>query len=396
MINKLKRKFITSAMIAIGILLFLILGTINIVNFQLVTNDADRVIDMITKGNGEFNQELEPNDGFDRRPMGPDSPETKNSVRFFTIEVTDEPTVIKYQMNAYSIDEAIELAKELSNKKGGWIDMIYRYRTYEVNGSTYVTIIDQGREMLPSYRVLIASVIGSIVGLAISFCVLLIVSKKFVKPIEDSDNKQKKFIASASNELKTPLTVIDLDISRIEESIGKTDEVLSIEKQTNKLMKLSLKLNDLVMLENNSLEKEEFNISIILKDIINKHRDSFNDKKISIEEDIEEDVKYNGDVELISKLLFELVENSCKYGKSYVKIKLMKSNDRICLDVSNDTENGNYKGSLDQVFEKFYKERKDSPGDGLGLAVSKDIVKVHNGRIIATGSGNEFSIKVEL
>ena len=92
----------------------------------------------------------------------------------------------------------------------------------------------------------------------------------------------------------------------------------------------------------------------------------------------------------------ELIDNACKFASSYTYISLKKVNDRIILEIKNDKECGNYSGTLDRFFEKFYKEDKDVPGDGLGLAIAKDIVKLHNGRIMAYGKNIEFTIKVEL
>lgn len=398
MIKKLKRRFVLIAMLSITGLLVVILGTINIVNYTMVTKDADRVIDMITRGNGDFDVENQNNQPHDEdRPMGPNSPETRFSVRYFTIALNNgDARVVSYQMNAYSVDEAINLAKELSNNKGGWTNLIYRYRVYEVGSETYVTMIDQGRELSPTYRVLIASLIGSIVGLIIVFFILLSLAERFVKPISDSDLKQKKFIAQASNELKNPITVIALDVKRIEEKNGESIETQSIEKQTNKLIKLTHKLNDLVILDKDSINKTNVNLSNLLKEVFSKYKELFDKKQLSLNLDIQDDIKYSGNDELLRRLMNELIDNACKFASSYTYISLKKVNDRIILEIKNDKECGNYSGTLDRFFEKFYKEDKDVPGDGLGLAIAKDIVKLHNGRIMAYGKNIEFTIKVEL
>ena len=173
MIKKIKRKFILVSLLAVSILLVSILSVVNIVNFSLVTKDADRVIDMIKTEENRFMEEGNPpmvNPNNDERPMGPSSPDMPGSMRFIKITFDKDGNVVEgvYKLAIVSKDEANTWAKDLLSSKSGWTRTNYRFQVYKNGNNKVVIIVDESRELLPSYRVLIASVVGTVVGLLAS------------------------------------------------------------------------------------------------------------------------------------------------------------------------------------------------------------------------------------
>lgn len=165
--NKAVRKFAVTAEFAVFILLAVLLSVINVVNFAMASDDADMITQRIAEGNGILGRDKKPdnkikNNGFDDlfrpngtggfRNMGPNSPEMNFSIRYFTYAFDKDGNAHKIIMNMSAVDEvqAEKWAKSLLGSSTGWSNVNYRYRVFEKDGLTYVTVIDQGRELLPS------------------------------------------------------------------------------------------------------------------------------------------------------------------------------------------------------------------------------------------------------
>ena len=400
MIKKIKRKFILVSLLAVSILLVSILSVVNIVNFSLVTKDADRVIDMIKTEENRFMEEGNPpigNPNNDERPMGPSSPDMPGSMRFIKITFDKNGNVVEgvYKLAIVSEDEANTWAKDLLSSKSGWTRTNYRFQVYKNGNNKVVIIVDESRELLPSYRVLIASVVGTVVGLLASLVFLIIISKRFVKPIEESDAKQKKFISDAARELKTPVTIIALEEEVIKNKYGEDDSIKLIDKQLTKLNKLTKKMNELVILERIDVSEVSLSLSNILEDELGKTIDSFKEKNIAINSDISPDIKIIASEEIIRKMIGEVLNNGIKFARSIFDITLRKEGSRIMLEFSNDADDLK-DGSLDLVFERFYKINEESSGNGLGLSFVKEVIKKYNGRISAKAVDGNFILKIEL
>ena len=327
MIKKIKRKFILVSLLAVSVLLITILGIVNIVNFTLITDDADKVIDRILTEEDRFlgNPGGEPGGGMERQ-MGPTSPDMAGSMRFFKVTFDKNGNVVEvvYKMSVVTESEAIEWARELLSSRGGWTNLSYRFRTVKNGGNKVVIVVDESRELLPSYRVLVASIVGIVVGILVSFTILVVVSKRFVKPIEESDAKQKKFISDAARELKNPVTIMALENDVIKTSTGESDSTKSIDKQILKLNRLTKKMNELIILNDIDNENETFSLSDKLKELLDNKQDSFKEKGINVFTDVESDVMINACVDIINKMLEEIISNGIKYSSTFFRVNLNK------------------------------------------------------------------------
>ena len=398
MIKKIKRKFVYSSLLAVVLLLVVILSIVNIVNFSLVTNDADTVIERIMKEEERFigGEPLPPATSMEP-PMGPSSPDMPNSMRFVKITFDKNGNVVNgiYKISAVSNEDANLWAKSLLSSGKGWTRLTYRFQTIKEGNTKTVIIVDESRELLPSYRVLIASVVGVIVGSIVTLVLLIIFSNKFVKPIEESDKKQKKFISDAARELKNPLTIISLEEEVIKAAYGESESTKLIEKQLNKLNKLTKKMNELIILEDINVESNNISLSNIIEDEVDKQLNDFVKSNITVNKNIESNVEIFASEEIIRKMIAEIVTNGHKYARSYFNIDLRKEGSRITIEFSNDvTEIKD--GTLDLVFERFYKENEESLGNGLGLSFVREVIRKYNGRISAKGLNNTFILKIEL
>ena len=304
------------------------------------------------------------------------------------------------KINAVSENAAVEWARSLLNKKNGWSKTYYRYRVWQSGDNLSVTVIDQSRELLPSYRVLVASCVGEVVGLIVTFVVLLFVSKTVTEPVERSDRKQKRFIQDASFELKNPIVAIDASRETLEGRIGETEETALIAKEVGHLTKVVQGLDTLLLLEEpRALEKSEIDLTLIAKEAAVQYRTSLESRGKKMTLVIQDGLKLLGDPAAIEKLIGITMKNGSDYAETHFEVKISQEGERVIMEFINDVA-GLEDGPMDSVFERFYRSpevRQSMPdGAGLGLSIAKEIVDRHGGRIRAEAKNGEFRLKIEL
>ncbi|MBQ8975015.1 MAG: HAMP domain-containing histidine kinase [Oscillospiraceae bacterium] len=400
--NRVEKKFVLYAMLAIFVLLTVLLAVINVTGFTMASEDADRVTQMIAGAGGAFGpgqdatKPPEPGDGR-MGPMGPDSPELGASVRYFTAAFDSEGQgeLIAFNISAVTRQEALQWAQKLSKESTGWTRGTYRYRVYELDGRTYVTVIDQGRELLSSYRILIISICGEAAGLILSFFVLMFVTKRLFAPLKEADRKQKMFIAQAEREFKLPLTVIRANTEVIELENGPSDNTRSINRQVERMSRLVKRLGTLAIFHREDMSKVRVVLSDMLEQALETGQKSFDGCGIALEKHIQPDVTVTGEPEALRRVIDELIDNAVKYSLTKADFTLAREGERISLTAKNDTQLPN--GSVDEIFDRFTRLSNADGGEstGLDLAYVKDIVRAHNGRVGARVADGEFILKID-
>ena len=396
--NKVKRKFIGFAMAAIFVLLTVLLGIINVIDFTLASQDADRVTQMLAEGRGMFGENRFPPDlaqsDVMRGPMGPSSPEMPDSLRYFTFAFGADGSVqtVAFRLSALTEEDARQWAEGLLGESTGWTRLTYRYRIYQKDGATFVTVIDQGRELLSAYRILIISAVGEAIFLLISFGVLIVISGKLLDPIDKADHRQKRFIAEVEHNFKVPLTVLNAGTELIEREHGATEITRSMRSQLRKLTGLVGDLGRLALLNDDTETVAEIDLSALLRAVYEKQTQRL--KALSYHFDAADGVSCQADAAQMTMALEELFENQVKFAKSSASCRLYAEGKRIFLIFSNDTSLPS--GSYEQVFDRFSRlpNAEGLGGAGLGLAQVKNIVKHLNGRIEAYSENGIFTVRI--
>ena len=421
MITQLRKKFILTALLAVFGLLTVILLVINFVNFSLVSEDADRVLDHLVQQGGAFGDNWmprdnggQPNPGDPQQPQGmpngirpqpnagPDSPELGRTTRYFTVSFDKDGNVLgaQVQMNAVNETQAVQWAQSLAGNKGGWTRTYYRYRVWTDGGTTYVTVIDYSRELLPSYRVLIASLVGVAVGMVVSLLALLGIARVVVKPIEQSDRRQRRFIADAATELKTPIAVIDANRHILEMRHGEQEETTAIATEVGRLTRLVQGLDNLLVLEGPRHDNmADLDLSQLVSEVATPYIDLFAGAGKRLSLFITPSVHYKGDAMRLGEMVGYCLDNALHYSTTQAKLSLQCTDQRITMVFANDAD-GVVDGPLDSVFERLYRSedvrQSGIEGAGLSLSIVRQIVEIHHGRIWAMGDHGNFVLKIEL
>lgn len=276
-------------------------------------------------------------------------------------------------------------------------DIKFRYTVFnkEDNNGYDIVFLDRAIELSTLNRLLVIFVVVGTLGLIILFGVSWLLASWAVTPIAEAWDKQKQFIADASHELKTPLTVIatntDVILSNEEDTVRNQSKWLKyIKSETVRMSKL---VSDLLYIAKSDVNEvsmiiSEFNISHIVSGICLVFETiAFENGKI-LDYDIDEDILYSGDEDRIKQLVNILVDNAIKHSDANAKItvNLKRDNkDKIKLDVINTNGEEIPAGMEQRLFERFFrvdKSRNHSNGShGLGLNIAQSIVKNHSGSI---------------
>ena len=404
--NKAVRKFVLSAEGAIFVLLTVLLSVINIVNFAMAGDDADHVTQRIEEQQGMFHSNTKPPEprknnrfrfeGFGN--MGPDSPEMDDSLRYFTIsfDKDNNADTVVFKMSAISEDEAVSWAESLLSYQTGWTHVNYRYRVYESDDKTFVTVIDQGRELLASYRILVISVSGGVILLLLSLVILIVTGRRIFRPIEESDRKQKQFISNVEQEFSVPLTVINANTELIERKYGPDETTNTINKQVRRMTATVRDMSDLAVFEEKDKNISTIRLSDMLSRVIDNRIAEFEKKNVNLTCEIDEDISLEGDDNRMKRALIEIADNAVKFASKEALFSLHKHKNRIILIQENDTDLKD--GSCDQVFDRFtmLENSKGTDGIGLGLSYVKQTVLAHNGRVSAKVIKGRFILQIAL
>lgn len=218
-----------------------------------------------------------------------------------------------------------------------------------------------------------------------------IITSWIIRPAMDSFNKQKQFIADASHELKTPLSVIMASAEELEDEKITSKYLDNIKSESSRMSNLIQNLLNLARLENINDTKvyTNINLSKIIELTSLTYESLMFESKIKLGCSIEENIDFLGDSEEIKQLVAILIDNAIKHSKKNgtIFIELKKSKNEILFSVKNQGKEIPA-DKLDKIFERFYRvdesRNRDDNRYGLGLAIAKNIVENHNGKIFVS------------
>lgn len=228
-------------------------------------------------------------------------------------------------------------------------------------------------------------------GLAAVLILLLLLSKRIVRPVAESYEKQKQFITDAGHELKTPLTIIGADADLAEMECGENQWIQDIRRQTQRLTELTQDLIYLSRVEEEglSLQSIDFPLSDVAEEMAHSFLPLAQNQGKRLEIAVQPMLSFRGDEKSIRQPCSILLDNALKYSpqEGELLFRLEKQGKNILLSVSNTTSQPIKKEELCHLFDRFYRtdpsRNSQTGGYGLGLSIARSIVTAHKGKIRA-------------
>lgn len=425
MIKKLRLQFILTTMACIGFLFVLILGVINISMTISSRNQGyvllERIFERTKAGEGEqagegitagepvpaFPDRLSPpgyaggshpaereDGGFGRR--GP-----RDDINFFDLKrsffvtcgMDGTITALSYDENSGLTDAFIrELAeKVLENgtpQKERGVVSGYLYLYQETEGEGRLCFLDYTPERTMSLRLFWTCLWIGLIGMLFLLAVVTVLSRFLIRPVQNAFEKQKTFIADASHELKTPLTIIRANADVLSAELPGSKWLSNILAQTGRMNELIKDLLELAKLDACPSPQpfSAFDLSKAVKTAALSFESVAYEHGCELQLQITDGIRLTGDEKGIRQLVTILLDNAFQYTEKSgcVTLSLTSRKDKIQLSVHN-TGKGISKEDQRHIFERFYRSdasrSRNSGGYGLGLSIAAAIVKTHRGHI---------------
>lgn len=203
-----------------------------------------------------------------------------------------------------------------------------------------------------------------------------------------AERMKNDFLSSVSHELRTPLTAIGgWSDTLIAGGATDPEEVLLglniIQKESRRLTQMVEELLEFTRLETGRLKlnMELFDVGAELYEATYMYQNMLDKENIALEYEIPDDMcMVNGDRHRMKQVFLNIIDNAAKYGKSGGKIQILLERDSYTVQVKvRDWGVGIPADELPFVKEKFYKGSSKQRGSGIGLAITDEIVRMHNG-----------------
>ncbi len=237
-------------------------------------------------------------------------------------------------------------------------------------------------------------------------------SRWALKPVESAWSQQRQFIADASHELKTPLTVILANTtilrSHADESVASQDQwIEGTQLEAKRMQALVNDMLELTQLDEASSKQESLS-PIDFSDLVETEILQFEsvafEQGLDLEERIEASLMVRGNEARLQRMVRTLVDNACKYTDkdSVIKVQVQKKSQLVQLKVTN-TGTPIAAEDLPHIFDRFYRADKSrsrkTGGHGLGLSIAHEIACSHGGSIQVESNaqdGTTFTVSLPL
>ena len=294
-----------------------------------------------------------------------------------------------------------------SEDDGGTIPAYHlRSGRYYPPGGVRLVFVDTTSEQASLHTLLRNSLLIGAVSLLLLFGVSVLLARRMVKPVEQVWKQQKQFVADASHELKTPLTVIMTNAELLQSPDYAPEakaqfgaNILTMSRQMRGLVESLLNLARI----DQGQKQPEFapvELSRLVEEAALPFEALFFEKELTLETEITPGLMVRGSASQLRQVVEILLDNAQKYASApgWVRVSLTRQGRHVRLAVAN-TGAPLSQEDLTNIFKRFYRldaARSRDGSFGLGLSIAQSILTAHHGRIWAESSGSVNTFLAEL
>ena len=198
-----------------------------------------------------------------------------------------------------------------------------------------------------------------------------------IKELE-KEKQLRSSLFKITHEIKNPIAVCKSYLDMFD--INNKDHIRYIGILKEEMDKILLLLQDFLSMNKIKIEKEILDINFLLEDIVNQFEPILKDKNIKFIHNIcEEEIFVEGDYNRLNQVFINIIKNSIEAINDKGVIKLDYEIDRNFKIIIEDNGCGITEDQIEKIKEPFYTTKKN--GTGLGVSLSIEIIKAHNGKI---------------
>ena len=341
-------------------------------------------VETIRVGNGEWRRLIARN--------------TYKGSDYFVLSAAPLEPVRRHAGRIRSILFAIIPITVVAAAAGGWLSARSTLRPI----SRLAIEADQASHDQPAVRLSVPPGKDELTSLATAFNSLL-------QRLQTANESQRQFMADASHELRTPVSVIrsaaDVTLSQPQRSAAEyQDSIGIIAEQAKRLTRL---VEDLFLLsradvKGRPITSARFYLDDVVAECVRAAEVLGGPKQIHFEITSEKDVEIEADEDLVRRMLLNVLENAVRYNppNTHVRVKLQRQLDRAEISISDDGA-GVPPQDRERIFERFVRlDQKSSTGAGLGLPIARWIAEAHGGSLVLDDStrapGSTFTVRLPL
>jgi signal transduction histidine kinase len=255
-------------------------------------------------------------------------------------------------------------------------------------------------------RIGVALVAADIAVVGLVGVVAWLLATRTLRPIQDASRRQRRFVADASHEMRTPLAGIRATAEGALERDASAAEMRSsleaIVVSTDRMARLTSDLLLLARTDDRLLEPhlQTFDLSVAVAEVLDAVRQASTSNRAA-DVRLASDLLVSGDADEVRQAIANLIDNAYRYGgpEATVRVTTRASDGDAIVEVADDGP-GIPPTDLPRIFDPFYRVRADAggpAGSGLGLAIAKSIVERSGGSLSATsrmGAGTTFVLSL--
>jgi two-component system sensor histidine kinase CiaH len=410
MIKKLRIKFVVTNMIFVTTVITAALFIMCISSYQRYRAESLMAIEQTLEMDSE---DLKPEINMDMpKNNRPEMPQGNGAGRFpvFTVLLDeDQKTLASINDSGVRIDretaqKAVNYALTSEKTMGTIRNMALRFKISDTDTVMKIAFVDITNEKNSIHNLIFLSLLIFFSVILIAFIISIFLSRRALHPVQKAWDQQRQFVADASHELKTPLTVIlaNLGILKTHSNNTIAEELRWIDNTQEEALRMKELLQDLLFLarEDAPSQRSKPHIAIPFSQIVWECLLPFEsvayEQNAVLTEDIHNNIFISGDEKQIKQILMILLDNACKYSANgMIHVTLQQKREKVILSVHNSGAVIS-KEDLPHIFERFYRASKsrsrNTGGYGLGLSIAQTIVQNHNGDIKAASSELEGTI----
>ena len=409
MFNKTRRKIVFTVVFSLLALMLVTLTTIYISNRIALDRDSREMLKTFAE-RYTLEEQTPPADGESHPDDKPDlKPDDKNDLHeprddgrgkgerefqlstFYSVAYSKDGEVLAVNSGNSDIqseDSLLETAASIlskgkkSGKAGNMTYLVEERENYTLIAMIDQTINDNNQTLLFRQMLIIGSV-----ALVVLVVISIFVAHMIVRPLEENDKRQKRFVSDAGHELKTPIAVISANSELLRRESGGSEWLDNIDYENERMSDLVKQLLALSHAESGDLPKDTVDFSQLVDSEVLPFESLAFEKGVGIVSEIESGILIEGNSNQLRQLVSILLDNALSHGTgNEIGVKLGREKHSAVLTVSNEAAEMDPE-QLSHLFDRFYRtdeSRNDNGAHyGLGLSIAKAVTESHGGTIRA-------------